>query len=144
MFFGEYEHSIDDKSRLTLPAKFRDAFADGLVLTRGLDTCVVVFSRADWQTLADERLAPLDPFAPETRGLMRFFFGAAADAELDKQGRVLVPPALIGYAQLGREVVVTGVRDHLEIWNRASWAQQVTKFEGSADDVAERLADKRV
>ena len=144
MFFGEYEHSIDDKSRLTLPAKFRDAFADGVVLTRGLDACLVVFARADWRALADERLAPLDPFAPETRKLMRFFFGAAADAELDKQGRVLVPPALVGYAQLGREVVVAGVRDHLEIWNRTAWADQVATFEGSADDVAERLADKRV
>ncbi len=144
MFFGEYEHSIDDKSRLTLPAKFRDALANGVVLTRGLDTCLVVFARTEWQKLADERLAPLDPFAPETRDLMRFFFGAAADAELDKQGRVLVPPALVGYAKLGREVVVTGVRDHLEIWDRTSWAAQVTKVEGSADDVAERLADKRV
>jgi len=102
MFFGEYEHSIDDKSRLTLPAKFRDALAGGVVLTRGLDSCVAVFARADWQRLADDRLAPLDPFAPETRELMRFFFAAAADAELDKQGRVLVPPALVRHAQLGR------------------------------------------
>ena len=144
MFFGEYEHSIDDKSRLTLPAKFRDALANGVVLTRGLDSCVAVFARAVWQSLADERLAPLDPFAPETRDMMRFFFGAAADTELDKQGRVLVPPALVRHASLGREVVVAGVRDHLEIWDRTSWADQVTKIEGSADDVAERLADKRV
>ena len=144
MFFGEYEHSIDDKNRLTLPAKFRAAFADGVVLTRGLDSCLDVFARADWQVRADEQLAPLDPFAPETRDLMRFFFGAAADAELDKQGRVLVPPALVGYAHLGREVVVAGIRDHLEIWDRKSWAARVTKVEGSADDVAERLADKRL
>ena len=144
MFFGEYEHSIDDKSRLTLPAKFRDALAGGVILTRGLDSCVAVFARADWQTLADERLAPLDPFAPATRDMMRFFFAAAADAELDKQGRVLVPPALIRHAQLGREVVVAGVRDHLEIWDRGAWAAHVTEFEGSADDVAERLAEKRV
>ena len=144
MFFGEYEHSIDDKSRLTLPAKFRDAFEGGVVLTRSLDSCVAVWARADWQRLADERLAPLDPFAPETRRMMRFFFAAAADAELDKQGRVLVPPALVRHAQLGREVVVAGVRDHLEIWDRTSWATQVTEVEGSADDVAERLADQRI
>ena len=144
MFFGEYEHSIDEKSRLTLPAKFRDALAGGVVLTRGLDSCVAVFARADWQQLADERLAPLDPFAPETRELMRFFFAAAADAELDKQGRVLVPPALTRHAGLGREVVVAGVHDHLEIWDRRTWTDHVTKVEGSADDVAERLADQRV
>ena len=143
MFFGEYEHSVDDKSRLTLPAKFRDALADGVVLTRGLDDCVDVFARADWQRRVDERLAPLDPFTKEARKLTRFFFAAAADAELDKQGRVLVPPALYRHARLGREVVVAGVHDHLEIWDRATWADHVTKVEGSADDVAERLAEKR-
>ena len=76
--------------------------------------------------------------------MTRFFFAATADAELDKQGRVLVPPALVRHARLGREVVVAGVRDHLEIWDRSVWAEQVTKLEGSADDVAERLAEKRV
>jgi len=144
MFFGEHEHTIDDKNRLTLPAKFRDALAGGVVLTRGLDECLDVFARADWDTLVAERLAPLDPFSKEARDLKRYFFAAASDAELDKQGRVLVPPALVTYAGLGREAVVAGVRDHLEIWNRTSWAAQVTSFEGSADDVAERLADKRL
>ncbi|MCP9485321.1 MAG: division/cell wall cluster transcriptional repressor MraZ [Gaiellaceae bacterium MAG52_C11] len=144
MFFGEYEHSIDDKSRLTLPARFRDAFADGVVLTRGLDACLDVFARTDWYARVEERLAPLDPLTKEARQLMRHLFAAGTDAALDKQGRVLVPPALVTYASLGREVVVAGVRDHLEIWNRTSWAAQVTTFEGSADDVAERLADKRV
>ena len=92
----------------------------------------------------EQRLAPLDPFSKEARELKRFFFAAAADAELDKQGRVLVPPALTRHARLGREVVVAGVHDHLEIWDRAAWSDHVTKVEGSADDVAERLADKRV
>jgi MraZ protein len=144
MFFGEYEHTIDDKNRLTLPARFRDALAAGVVLTRGLDECLDVFSRADWDVLVDGRLAPLDPFSKEARELKRFFFSAASDAELDKQGRVLVPPALARHARLGREVVVAGVHDHLEIWDRAAWADHVTKVEGSADDVAERLAEKRV
>ena len=144
MFFGTYEHTIDDKNRLTLPARFRDALAGGLVLTRGLDDCLDVFTRPDWNALVEARLAPLDPFTKEARELKRFFFAAAADAELDKQGRVLVPPALAGHARLGREVVVAGVHDHLEIWARTIWAAHVTKVEGSAEDVAERLADKRV
>lgn len=144
MFFGEYEHTIDDKNRLTLPARFRDAFAAGVVLTRGLDQCLDVWSRGQWDGLVDDRLAPLDPFSKEARDLKRFFFSAAADAELDKQGRVLVPPALTRHARLGREVVVAGVHDHLEIWDRAAWNDNVTKVEGSADDVAERLAQKRV
>jgi MraZ protein len=144
MFFGEYEHTIDDKNRLTLPSRFRDAFAEGVVLTRGLDQCLDAFPRGDWDALVAGRLAPLDPFSKEARDLKRFFFSAAADAELDKQGRVLVPPALARHARLGREVVVAGVHDHLEIWDRASWNDTVTKVEGSADDVAERLAQNRV
>ena len=144
MFFGEYEHTIDDKNRLTLPARFREAFADGVVLTRGLDQCLDVYSRGHWDALVEAQLAPLDPFSREARELKRFFFAAAADAELDKQGRVLVPPALTRHARLGREVVVAGVYDHLEIWDRAAWNDNVTKVEGSADDVAERLAEKRV
>ena len=143
MFFGEYEHTIDDKKRLTLPARFREALADGVVLTRGLDGCLNVYPRGDWSVL-EARIAALDPLSKETRDMTRFFYGAAADAELDKQGRVLVPPALVRHAGLGREVVVTGVRDHLEIWDRSVWAEQVTELEGSADDVAERLAEKRV
>ena len=144
MFFGEHEHTIDDKNRLTLPAKFRDALAGGVVLTRGLDDCVDVFARSDWDRLVEARLAPLDPFSKEARELKRFFFASAADAELDKQGRVLFPAALARHARLGRDVVVAGVHDHLEIWDRAAWADHVTKVEGSADDVAERLAEKRV
>jgi MraZ protein len=103
-----------------------------------------VYTRPKWNDLVDARLAPLDPFSKEARDLKRYFFAAAADAELDKQGRVLVPPALANHAHLGREVVVAGVHDHLEIWDRTTWAAHVTKVEGSAEDVAERLADKRV
>ena len=144
MFFGEYEHTIDDKNRLTLPARFREALGDGVVLTRGFDECLDVYARRDWQALVDRRLASLDPFSKEARELKRFLFAAASDSELDKQGRVLVPPALTRRARLGREVVVAGVHDHLEIWDRALWTENVTKIEGSADDVAERLAQKHV
>lgn len=143
MFFGEHEHTIDDKNRLTLPAKFRATFAGGVVLTRGLDACLDVYTRDDWDAVVEARLAPLDPFSREARELKRFFFAAAADAELDRQGRVLVPPALTRHAKLGREVVVAGVHDHLEIWDRKAWAAHVSEVEGSADDVAERLAQKR-
>lgn len=144
MFFGEYEHTIDDKNRLTLPARFRDAFADGVVLTRGLDQCLDAFPRADWDAVVADKLAPLDPFSKEHRDLRRFFFSAASVAEVDKQGRVLLPPTLMKHAGLGREVTVAGVHDRLEIWDRAAWNANVTKVEGSADDVAERLAQNRV
>jgi transcriptional regulator MraZ len=143
MFLGEYEHTIDDKNRLTLPARFRESLAAGVVLTRGLDECLDVYPREDWNRLVDARLAPLDPFSREARDLKRFFFSAAADAELDRQGRVLVPPALMKHAKLEREVVVAGVHDHLEIWDRGAWGEHLASVEGSADHVAERLADRR-
>jgi MraZ protein len=143
MFLGQFEHTIDDKSRLTLPARFRDALAAGAVLTRGLDGCLDVFPREDWNRMVEARLAPLDPFTREARGLKRYFFSAAADVEPDKQGRVLVPPALIESAKLGREVVVAGVHDHLEIWDRQAWRDHLAAVEGSADHVAERLAEQR-
>lgn len=142
MFFGEYEHTIDDKNRLTLPARFRDALAGGVVITRGLDECLDVYPRAEWNANVEARLAQLDSFSREARELKRFFFAGAADADLDKQGRVLVPPALARHASLDREVVVAGVHDHLEIWDRTAWAEHLTKVEGSAEHAAERLAQK--
>lgn len=143
MFFGEYEHSIDDKSRLTLPARFRDAFADGVVLARGLEGQIDVYPREGWRVSVEGRLAELDPLSREARDLRRFFYAGMADSELDKQGRVLVPPPLARHASLGKDVAIAGVYDHLEIWDRTAWATHLLAVEGSADDVAERLAQKR-
>ena len=143
MLLGEHEHTIDDKNRLTLPAKFRAAFATGVVLTRGMDGCVYAYRRDDWDQLVESRLAELDPFSKEGRRMQRFFFSGAVEAELDRQGRVMIPAALIKHRGLGRDVVVAGVRDHLEIWDRAAWHKELEEVEGSAEDVAERLATKR-
>jgi MraZ protein len=143
LLLGEYDHSLDDKNRLAIPAKFRQAFADGIVVTRGLDGCLYAYTRADWQKLVDGRLAELDMLSEAGRLIMRHFFSGATEAELDKQGRVGVPAALIESAKLGKEVTVAGVYDHLEIWDRATWRDQLTKVEGSAEDVAERLAAQR-
>jgi MraZ protein len=143
MFLGAHEHTIDDKNRLTLPAKFRQAFADGVIVTRGLDGCLFAFRREDWHRLVESRLAPLDTLSEEARRLERFFFSGAAEAELDKQGRVMLPAQLLEHAQLGREVVVAGVRDRLEIWDRAAWRKELAEVEGRAEHVAERLAARR-
>jgi MraZ protein len=143
MLLGSYDHTIDDKNRLTLPAKFREAFTDGVVITRGLDGCLYAYRRPDWDRLVESRLAPLDPLSPETRRLERFFYSGAAEAELDKQGRVMIPAPLLEHAKLGKEVVVAGVNDRLEIWDRAAWRKELAEVEGSAEDVAERLATKR-
>jgi transcriptional regulator MraZ len=143
MLLGEHEHTIDDKNRLTLPAKFRAAFAAGVVLTRGMDGCLYAYRREDWDKLVDSRLAELDPLSQEGRRMQRFFFSGATEAELDRQGRVMIPAALIQHGGLGRNVVVAGVRDHLEIWDSAAWRKELKEVEGSAEDVAERLATKR-
>ena len=140
MLLGEYEHTIDDKNRLTLPARFREAFADGVVVTRGIDPCLAVYTREGWNDFVRSRLAGLDQFSREARQMRRFLFSAGAEAELDKQGRVMVPPALAEHAGLGREVVVAGVGEFLEVWDRAAWQAQLEDVEGRAEVVAERPA----
>jgi MraZ protein len=143
MLLGEYDHSLDDKNRLTLPAKFRQSFSDGVVLARGMDGCLAVYTREGWDTFVESRLAVLDPLSKESRQMSRFMFAGASETELDKQGRVMVPAPLVEHAALEREVVVAGVRDHLEIWDRAAWREQLMEVEGSAELVAERLAAKQ-
>ena len=143
MLLGEHAHTIDDKNRLTLPARFRHVYADGIVVTRGIDDCLVAYTRADWEQLIDSRLAGLDPMSKEGRRMQRHFFSAAMEADLDKQGRVIISAALLEHANLGRDVVVAGVHDHLEIWDRDAWRRELAEVEGSVEDVAERLAAKR-
>jgi MraZ protein len=142
MLLGEYEHTLDDKNRLTLPARFRDAFAGGVVVTRGMDGCLYAYTRDDFGRLV-ERMRSLDPLSREARVMQRHFFSGAVDAEPDKQGRVMIPAALLTAARLSREVVVAGVYDHVEIWDRATWRQHLEEVEGSAEHVAERLAANR-
>jgi MraZ protein len=143
MLLGEYEHTIDDKSRLTLPARFRQSFTEGVIVSRGLDGCLYAYPRADWTRAIEARLAELDPLSKEGRRLQRYFYSGAAEGELDKQGRIGIPGALLEHAQLVRDVVVAGVHDHLEIWDRAAWRRELAEVEGSAEHVAERLAAKR-
>ena len=143
MLLGEHDHTIDEKNRLTLPARFRNSFAGGVVLTRGIDRCLAVYPRDEWERSLGARIGELEGLSRDDRRLQRFFFASAAEADLDGQGRLMVPAALMKHAGLGREVTVAGVYDHLEIWDRATWRAEMTDVEGSAEDVAERLADKR-
>jgi MraZ protein len=142
MFYGEYEHTIDDKSRVTLPARFRHALAGGVVLARGIERNIDVFPRETWDASV-ARIADLDSLTREAREMKRYVFAGASVAELDRQGRVVVPPHLAEHAGLGKDVVVAGVHEHIEIWDRAAWAGQMESIEGSVGDVAERVADRR-
>ena len=143
MLLGEHAHTIDDKNRLTLPARFRHVFGDGIVVTRGMDGCLFAYTREDWERLVRDRLGSLDPLSKEGRRLQRYFYSGAVEGELDKQGRIGIPGALLEHAQLVRDVVVAGVHDHLEIWDRAAWRLELAEVEGSAEHVAERLAAQR-
>jgi MraZ protein len=140
MLLGEYEHTIDDKNRLTLPAKFRRAFEDGIVVTRGLDGCLWAWTPEGWENYRDSTLSTLHPLSQQGRRMHRHFFSGASETAPDKQGRVSIPSALLEHAKLGRDVVVAGVNDRLEIWDRAAWKRELAEVEGSAEDVAERLA----
>jgi transcriptional regulator MraZ len=142
MFYGEYEHTLDEKHRLTLPARFRHSLAGGVVLARGIERNIDVYPSDTWHENM-VRIAELDSLSREAREMKRYVFAGAAVAELDRQGRVLLPQHLGEHAGIGKDVVVAGVHDHVEIWDRAAWTAHLNAIEGSAGDVAERLADKR-
>src|SRR5256714_6208213 len=110
MLVGEFDHTIDEKNRLTLPARFRQAFAGGLVVTRGLDGCLYVFPRDEWEASVEARLSELDPLSKDGRLLQRYFYSGAAEADPDKQGRVMVPTAIPALGGLRRVVAVGGLR----------------------------------
>src|SRR5512140_1356671 len=138
MFFGSHQHTIDDKGRLTLPAKWRSELAGGVVVTRGLDDCLFIFPKAKFEAIAaeiDEQGIELG----DARAWARYFLGMAADAESDKQGRVLLPQNLRDYAHLDGEVVVVGVASRIEVWHPERYEQANAKIEADVSAVAERM-----
>jgi MraZ protein len=140
MLLGEFDQRLDAKNRVTLPARFRAHFADGVVVTKGWDGCLFVWNRAGWEGFTESRLGRLDPLSREARQMSRFLYGGAIESDVDRQGRVMLPQPLLTHAQLDKEIVVVGVRDHLEIWDREAWKRE-SDFEG-VEDVAERLAQR--
>lgn len=133
MFLGEYAHTIDDKGRLTLPAKFRAELAAGVVVTRGIDKCLFAFPMDQWNALA-EQVSHLPLTESQARDFRRLLFSGAADAELDKQGRVLLPQYLREYAGLTGDVIVAGLNTHMEIWSPDAWNSARANFESGALD----------
>jgi MraZ protein len=139
LFLGEFEHSIDDKSRLAVPARFRAALQDGLVITRGLDRCLVLWDTESWRSQA-ERVRTLNQWQSDARRLQRHFFSGAVSAQPDKLGRVVIPQFLRDYAQLENEVVVVGLADRIEVWSRAEWQRERSEAERNSAELAEHLA----
>ena len=139
MFLGRYEHTIDSKGRLAVPARYRAALERGLVITRGIDRCLTIYPLAAWEALA-EKVNALPLADANARALRRLFFAEAADATLDGQGRIVVPTALRAYAGLEEQATVVGMNTSIEVWSPARWAEQAALLEGDGADLAERLA----
>lgn len=140
LFLGEFQHTVDDKGRLAIPAKFRPPLSEGLVVTRGIEKCLYVWPMDQWQELA-QRLAKLPMLREDARRVSRHFFSGAVDTNLDKLGRIVLPQFLREYAGLGDEVAVVGAFTRIEIWGRDSWNVERSLAEAQSSVIAEHLAD---
>lgn len=144
MFYGEYEHSLDRKGRLILPAKFREIakenYIDRFYVTRGLDRCLFVLTEEEWK-VQEQRFKSLSFTKAETRKFNRLYFSGAYELIPDKQGRVLLPKHLKQYASIEKDVVIVGVANRMEIWDRKQWKEFYEKTQGSFEAIAEKLLE---
>jgi MraZ protein len=138
MFLGEFNHAIDDKGRLTIPAKYRYELESGAVVTRGYDKCLFIYTVEAFKRFT-ERAQTLSPTDPANRALLRFAFSGASESTPDKQGRVLIPPFLREYAGLNGECVIVGLGQYIEVWTKEGWADQL-QIVNNADTNAQRFA----
>lgn len=140
MFLGEYQHTIDDKGRIIIPAKFREALGTDFIITRGLDNCLFVYPREEWNQL-EQRMKSLPSMAANARAFARLLFSGACECEWDRQGRVNVPAHLREYARLEKDCTVIGVSTRVEIWDKATWEEYSRKSQDSFNEIAEKLVD---
>ena len=137
MFIGEYKHTVDQKNRISLPAKFRKELGKKVVVTRGLDNCLFLFPLKTWEVSSKE-IAKLG-WRSDARGFTRFMFSGAADLEIDSMGRILIPDYLRTFGDIASPVIFAGVHDRIEIWNEKRWNAYKKKIESQADMMAEKL-----
>ena len=143
MFIGEFRHTIDHKGRIAIPAKFRAKLAEGCVITRGLDYSLFIYTKKEWGKLA-QKLAQLPVSQAKARAFSRLMFSGAVDSELDKQGRVIIPVYLRSFAALKTEVVVCGLFNRLELWDKTKWEKYKDESEKESTDIAENLGEMGV
>ncbi len=140
MFIGEYQHSIDQKGRVALPSKMRRDLGSGAVVTRGIDNCLWVFPKNEWQTLA-EKLSSLPLSDANSRAFSRLMLAGAMEVEFDSQGRALIPGYLRKYATLKKNVIIAGLYKRLEIWDQEKWQIYKEKTEKATDQITKHMAD---
>ena len=140
-FRGHYEHSLDAKHRLSIPSKFREAFSDGLVLSKDTDACITVSSPGAHETRVRAALENKNPLGSQYKRIQRYFQGNSFEVELDSAGRVILPAPLLAHAGIEKEVVVTGVDDHLELWSAQGWTEQQALLDQVMGEVTDSLGD---
>lgn len=140
LLIGEYEHTLDEKKRISLPKTFRAGLGRRVVMTRGLDNCLVVYSRSSWEKMA-EKLQSLSFVDADTRGFNRFILSGAAEVDVDGVGRILIPDHQKTYAELKKRVVFTGVSDRVEIWDAERWHNYKKRIDKDAEQMAQKLGE---
>ncbi len=140
MFIGEYRHNLDTKGRIIVPAKFREQLSNNIILTRGLDGCITIYTLDQWKEIY-EQLKKLPSTKREARMYIHMLTSKAAEVEIDRQGRILIPAGLIKEAKIEKESVIVGAFDHIEIWAENAWDSYYEEASESFEDIAESLTD---
>lgn len=140
MFIGEYNHNLDDKGRLAIPAKFRTILKKGAVVTKGLDDCLFLYSKEQFEKIA-AKFAALPLSQSKARAFSRHMLAGAMDLEFDNQGRITLPEYLRKFSGLHKSIIIAGLYNHLEIWNEASWNKYKKESEKNSNAIAEELGD---
>lgn len=140
MFLGEFQHNLDAKGRLIVPAKFRDGLGERFIVTKGLDKCLFVFPMEEWNVF-ENKVKDLPISDPSVRKFVRFFFGGAFEAETDNQGRVVLPPNLREYASINKEIITVGVAGKIEIWSKENWSEYNDDDNLVDEEVALKMAE---
>lgn len=140
MFMGEYQHNMDTKGRVIIPAKFRDNLGEKFVATRGLDNCLFVYPMNEWSVL-ENKLTSLPLTSKNARTFVRFFFSGATECELDKLGRISIPANLRDYADLSKETIIIGLANRIELWSKDRWDKYLDDAEDSYEDIAAAMEE---
>ncbi|MCI6157407.1 MAG: division/cell wall cluster transcriptional repressor MraZ [Peptoniphilaceae bacterium] len=143
MFIGEYNHSVDAKGRVSLPARFRDDLSETFYITRGMENCLFIYDRSEWEKM-DERIRSLRLTAKAARGFSRLFYAGAMEVSCDRQGRFLIPPHLRTFAAIDKEVVIIGVSNRIEVWDKEKWNEYLASDSMDYDDLTETLEEEGV
>jgi MraZ protein len=140
MLIGEYHYNLDNKGRIAIPAKIRPELGSSVIVTRGLDTCLFIYPKKEWENLL-QRLTSLPLTQANSRAFSRFMLAGATEVEIDQQGRILIPEYLREFASLTKKVIIAGVNNRLEIWDEARWNEYRSKTERDVNEIAEKLID---